>query len=264
MVNVKRTWVTTMRFQHPRYLEIHRYTAKRLGCSLDDLIGGGTKIITAEPNADPRLPRTNASHDPHIIAIFRFDHAAIVRVHPQPSQAVVEALQALPTERATEPHDVLTLSHVKASQQETTDHYFYLDPARFSPLVSGAVRQLTPEDRALMDDLHAAIPSHQRWYVEIDHPIVFGQVVGQRLVAVASHFLFEEDHIAAAGVLTHPDFRRRGYGKAVTSAVVQWALDREWIVEWSTTSTNLGSLGIANGLGFCEYATEMEFRITAA
>jgi predicted GNAT family acetyltransferase len=139
-----------------------------------------------------------------------------------------------------------------------------LDPARFCPLVSAEIRQLTSEDRALMDALHAAIPPHQRWYVEIDHPIVFGYVVAQRLVAVASHFLFKEDHIAAAGVFTHPDFRRRGWGTAVASAVVQWALDREWIVEWSTTTTNLGSLRIANSLGFSEYATETELRITAA
>lgn len=81
---------------------------------------------------------------------------------------------------------------------------------------------------------------------------------------MASHFLFEEDHIAAAGVLTHPDFRRRGWGTAVASAVVQWAVDRGWIVEWSTIATNLGSLGIANGLGFSAYATETELRITAA
>jgi GNAT superfamily N-acetyltransferase len=256
--------VISMLCQHPRLLEIHRYTARRLACSLDDLTSSGTKIITAEPNADPRLPQTNAAHDPHIVAIFRLGNTALVRTHRQPSQAVAQALQGLPTQQTIEPHDVLTLSHVQVSRHGPTDYYFYLDPARFCPRVSAAIRQLTSEDRALMVGLQAVLPPPQRWYVEIDHPIVFGYVVEQRLVAVASHFLFEADHIAAAGVLTHPDFRRRGWGKVVSSAVVQWAIDRQWIVEWSTTATNLGSLGIANGLGFSEYATETELRITAA
>ncbi len=252
-----------MHFQHPRLLEIHRYTAKRLACSIDDLTGGGTKIITAEANADPRLPGTNALYDPQIVSILQLGHATIVQSHRQPSQGVSQVLKNLPSQQVIEPRDILLLSHVKASQYGPTDHYFYLDPTHFHPLPSQACRQLTSENRTLLDRLHAAIPTHQQWYVEIDHPIVFGCVVKQELVSVASHFLFEEDRIAAAGVLTHPDFRRQGWGKAVVSAVLQWALDREWIVEWSTTGTNLGSLGIANSLGFREYAMVTELRITA-
>jgi hypothetical protein len=86
-----------MLFRHLRLLEIHRYTARRLVCSLNDLTGSGTKIVTAEPNSDPRLPHTNASHDPHSIAIFRLGNTAIVRSHHQPSQAVTRVLQDLPT-----------------------------------------------------------------------------------------------------------------------------------------------------------------------
>lgn len=253
-----------MSFHHPKLLEIHRYTAKRLGCRLDDLIDDGTRIVTAGAKPDPRLPWTNAARDPQIISIFRFGNTAIVRAHPQPSQAVAQVLQELPTQRVIEPSDVLALPHVKASQPEPMDLFFYLDPAWFRPHGSEAIRLLTAEDSGLMDDLHAAIAPHQRWFVEIDHPIVFGSIVKQQLAAVASHFLFEEDRIAAPGVLTHPDFRRRGWGKAVSSTVVQWALEREWIVEWSTTHTNLGSRGIADGLGFREYATETELRIVAA
>jgi GNAT superfamily N-acetyltransferase len=249
--------------QHPRLREIHRYTAKRLACGLDDLTRSGTTIIPAVPNTDPRLPRTAAVHDPQIVAIFRCGDTAIVRVHRQPSPAVVRVLHALPTARAIEPHEILRLSYVNARPHGPPDHYLYLDPGRFCPRASDASRPLTSEDWALMATFHAALPPHQRRHVAMDHPIVFGYVVQQQLVAAASHFLFAEDHIAAAGVVTHPEFRRRGFGKTVSSAVVQWAVDREWIVELGTNATNLGSLGIAHGLGFREYATETELRIIA-
>jgi hypothetical protein len=114
-----------------------------------------------------------------------------------------------------------------------------------------------------MATFHTSIPPRQREYIAIDHPIVFRYFVQQQLVAVASHFLFDEDHIAAPGVVMHPDFRRGDFGKAMSSAAVQSAVDREWIVEWSPTATNLSSLGIAHGLGFSEYAAEPELLITA-
>ena len=256
-------WSSGMLCQHPRLLEIHRYTAKRLACRLDDLTGSGTKIIPAAPTTDPRLPRTNAVHDPQIVALFRCGDTALVRIHRPPAPAVTRALQDLPTARVIEPRDLLRLSHVNARLHGPIDHYFYLDPERFCPCASDAVRQLTPEDRPLMAAFHTALPPHQRRHVAIDHPLVFGYVIQQQLVAVASHLLFDEDHIAAAGVVTHPEFRRRGFGKAVSSAVVQWAVDREWIVEWGTNATNLGSLSIAHRLGFSEYATETELQITA-
>jgi RimJ/RimL family protein N-acetyltransferase len=97
--------------------------------------------------------------------------------------------------------------------------------------------------------------------VELDHPIVFGRFASDLLVAAASHFRFEDFGVAAPGVFTHPEYRRLGYGTAVVSAAVSWALERSFLVEWSTSESNIGSLAVAEKLGFRPYAVETEFRI---
>jgi len=181
-------------------------------------------------------------------------------VHQHPSAGVQQALSQLQQRDRFDIQDLYNLPGFEI-QTYPVDLYFYLEPTAFRPVESAAVRLLTPDDASQMASLHAGVEENRRWYVELDHPVVFGCFDEGELVAAASHFLFEEYHVAAPGVMTHRAYRQRGFGAAVVSAAVIWALERNWIVEWCTNERNLCSMGIAKRLGFSRFATETEIRV---
>ena len=51
-------------------------------------------------------------------------------------------------------------------------------------------------------------------------------------------------------VITDPDFRRRGYAKLVSAALVEEAFEVDLNPQWHTTADNTASLAIATALGF--------------
>jgi RimJ/RimL family protein N-acetyltransferase len=220
----------------------------------------GTHVVPALPGIHPWLPVPYAATQADVICLFQRADLSIVRVHESPSRAVKRLLERLPSREPVQP-DLISVFSEGEVNSYLPDLFFYLERTSFQPVSSANVRVLGSREVEAFNQLHAAIDLRQRWYVELDHPIVLGLFSDDRLVAVASHFLFEDFGIAAPGVLTHPDYRRRGYGTAVVSAAVAWALERELIIEWSTNESNLGSLAIAHRLGFQPFALETEFRI---
>lgn len=224
------------------------------------MTSSGTHVVPALPGVHPWLPIPYAATNADVICLFQRADLSIVRVHESPSRAVKRLLERLPSKEPVQPELIDALSE-GAANSYLPEPFLYLDSTSFQPVSSANVRVLNSRAGEAFRELHAAIEPRQRWYVELDHPIVFGLYRDDRLMAVASHFLFEDFGIAAPGVLTHPDYRRRGYGTAVVSAAVAWALERGLIVEWSTDESNFGSLAIAHRLGFQLFALETEFRI---
>lgn len=62
-------------------------------------------------------------------------------------------------------------------------------------------------------------------------------------------------------VLVHPQFRGRGYGSAVVSAVVARALLAGKTLLYQTLESNLGAVGIAAKLGFQQYGRHVAVRL---
>jgi len=241
---------------------IGTYTAWRIGCTPELLETPGTHVVPSVPGQHKWLMDPIAATEPDAICLFRLNGVSILRTHVSPSPKVREILDRLPANGSVSPADIEALIEGEC-RRYGDDPYFYLGKKDFRPVDAEGIRRLNPDDNQAMERLHEAIDPGIRWYVEIDHPIVFGLFSEGELVSVASHFLFDEYGIAAAGVLTHPEYRRRGFGTAVVSAAIAWALERDYIVEWITNESNLGSLGIARRVGFRRYAAETEFRIGA-
>lgn len=250
-----------MSFSHPRLMEIERYTAWRLGCSAEMLTTPGFAVLVARTDIHPWLNNPYAATHPDVVDFFRYGERTLLRVPSNPTSAVERALHVLSPLAHPQPDDLLSVPELTVTAYPV-DPYFYLERSAFIPVDTTGVRILTADDRPAMEELHAHVEENRRWYVETDHPIVFGRFVDGTLVAVASHFLFDDYRIAAPGVLTHADWRQQGHGTAVVSATVQWALERDWIVEWCTNERNFGSMGIARRLGFSRFADELEFRVT--
>lgn len=79
--------------------------------------------------------------------------------------------------------------------------------------------------------------------------LAWGAFDDGRLVSVAVPFYLGE-HYEDVGVVTEPEFRRRGLSTACAAAVVTDILARERRPSWSTSPDNHASLGVAARLGF--------------
>ena len=131
----------------------------------------------------------------------------------------------------------------------------------------GVARALTPADRAAFEAFHARCSPDDRAEsdISLDQNAPYGVFDGDRIVAGASTYLWAG--LVDVGVLTDPDARGQGLGKAVVSAVCEHFRrlgDEAAIVCYRHDVHNRGSAGIAVSLGFAEYATfEFVYRGTA-
>ena len=64
------------------------------------------------------------------------------------------------------------------------------------------------------------------------------------------------------GVLTHPDHRGCGRGRAVVSATVAHALAAERLIIYQTLLANRGAVSVADALGFRLYASHVAVRLS--
>jgi predicted GNAT family acetyltransferase len=65
--------------------------------------------------------------------------------------------------------------------------------------------------------------------------------------------------IVEVGVDTHPDFRRRGFGKAVVSAMTEALLKQGRIPVYRCSEDNIASLRLAQSVGYETYAHIVQF-----
>jgi GNAT superfamily N-acetyltransferase len=119
------------------------------------------------------------------------------------------------------------------------------------------VRALTPADAAAFAAFQARCSAHDlnESDISVDHEVAYGVFDEDRIVAGASTYMW--DGLVDVGVLTDPDYRRQGLGKAVVSAVGAHYVDNpaeSRIVCYRHAANNLASQGIARSLGFSFYA----------
>lgn len=156
-----------------------------------------------------------------------------------------------------EQHNDITLEH------DHLEWLFYLYPDDFKPYKSPDydVRQLSEADKGALDDLKSACTPDDvdEGWVHVTDELVYGAFDSDKMVACAS--LFDWRGFADPGVLVHPDYRRKGLGKAVVSPICQWVLDHGRVMNYRCDSMNLGSAGIAKSLGFTHYFSIEVFKL---
>jgi len=136
-----------------------------------------------------------------------------------------------------------------------------LEPAAFRHVSAKEVRPLRPEDKDALQELRAQCGPEAVDTSGIQRSTEHvGYFQGSSLLAVAGYRSWTE----SAGdpcILTHPDFYGRGYGAAVTSAVVQRALNSGKLLLYQTLEANVGAVGIARKLGYEQYARHIAVRL---
>ena len=120
-----------------------------------------------------------------------------------------------------------------------------LEAGRFRPTRSGNVRFIGRDDSAAVDRFRVGCGAEE-WEKssgldEVTHHMA-AYFDGERIAAMAGYRPWN-DYAGDPCVLTHPEFRRRGYGTAVVSAVVAAALGEGKLLLYQTLEANGGRSG---------------------
>ena len=132
------------------------------------------------------------------------------------------------------------------------DYLFYRTSPALSPNGQHRVRRLESQDRDAFrqfQDAASAQDMDDAW-VEFDHPVVFGGFDGDRIVCAASMLRWRESPLGDLGVLTLPEARGRGLGRAVVSAIADHAVAAGLEPQYHCQTDNLASVALARSAGF--------------
>ncbi len=235
----KRLTATSLEaFQH----EILRNWATHFGCSPATVQQAGITLLPADKYAGQRL-----------IALWHIGAHTFVEHDPAYTQVLERVVAGLPAGAALT-GDTLKQSwgaDMIAAHDLGLAHYLYPpDLPPYTPPAPFVLRRLTPTDAAAMAALHAANSPEDvdEGYVEVSHEIAFGCFAGDQLVAAASGY--RRTGFMDIGVLTHPEFRRQGLGKATVGALCAWSSQQGLIAQYRCNTTNVSSQGVALALNF--------------
>lgn len=135
------------------------------------------------------------------------------------------------------------------------------DASDFHPVDPRGTRLLGPHDDAALRQL-AADCGAEAWEhssIKFGRIPIFGAYAGTTLAAAGSLYL-AGTRLRNVGIVTSPAFRGHGYGRAVVSAMSEYALAHGDVPHYQTLLSNAPSLGIARSLGFQQYATGLAAR----
>lgn len=139
----------------------------------------------------------------------------------------------------------------------------YLRADDFMPAARPNVRQLTAADDPALRRLQEACDVEEWESIGIGRTeqVVFGAFVGDTLMAAG----MGEPRAATMlhiGIITHPEYRRQGYGRAVVSAICTHGLEVGLVPRYQALAVNSSSLAIARILGFAQFAETLAVRLS--
>jgi GNAT superfamily N-acetyltransferase len=225
-----------------------------LGCTPEQLETPGTWVGS---HADTGLADYRGAY------LLRRGESCVVSV-PTPLLAVVTAqLADLP---ATASFDISRLQRLFGDAIERIvgpAWQGYLRADDFRPVARPNVRQLTPADDPALRRLEEACGEREWEEVGIGRAeqVIFGAFVGDRLVAAGMGEL-RAATLFHIGIITHPDYRSQGQGRAVVSAIAAYGLEAGLVPRYQALAANTPSVAIARALGFTHYATTLAVRLS--
>jgi predicted GNAT family acetyltransferase len=222
----------------------HKWT-NSFGCPAETAHQSGTTIV----------PESNYEGKKVIVLEFIGSHT-FAQIDPFYFQVLNQLVQTLPQGTS------INGTHIQAAWDEKTIEShghgitYYLHPSDLPahlPPQPFHVRKLSSADADGMTALNEACTAEEveEGYVEVTHQIAFGCFHQEQLVAASSGY--ERRGFLDIGVLTHPDFRKKGLGKAVVGALCAWAVEKHIIAQYRHDALNLNSQHVAVSLGFNPY-----------
>jgi GNAT superfamily N-acetyltransferase len=230
------------------------FWAAHLGCREDRLARPGTSVVRNGPDLADYRGATVLYRPP----------ACVVAVPEDWYAAAGAGLQRRP---AAAVFDIELLSRLFGGAVDRVigpAWLGYADASDFRPAPTLGARPLTDRDlpalRRLAADAGPTAWAHSG--IDPARPPVFGCWAGRTLAAAG---MLEPwgARLLHVGILTHPDHRGRGYGKAVVSAMTAHGLAAGAVVQYRTLAANVASVAIAEALGFQRFGQTLAVRLTA-
>ena len=228
---------------------VYGYWAKRFECNRENFLHPGLLVIREEELAETGK-----------IYLYQIDRMSVVRMAPSLAKQTRLPDDYDRTYGSLTADDIQGLVPEKYRVEvESTLLDCYLDPKDFKSFsVRGdfTTRRLDAEkDYLSLMSLYEASTEDDLDYAAIDidkpDPVIYGIFAERQLAAYASH-RYWEDVIADIGVLTHPNYRGRGLGKAVVAALCEWCIENEVVPMYRVFSNLVHSLRLSQALGFRE------------
>jgi len=194
--------------------------------------------------------------------LFRHHGSLCLSVPPDSVEELQIAVRECTVESVFSEAGVRALLGPRIEQIVGPAYQGYVERPQFRAAPQPGARALAGPDQKALEQLADACAG-EAWEhsgIAFDEPTIFGCFVADRLVA-AARYRREWDEAAGIGVVTHPAYRGRGYGRAVVSATTREALAAGFIVLYQTLLANTASVALATGLGYRHYATHLAVRL---
>ena len=231
------------------------FWAANLGCRDAQLVQPGTTVVRNGPDLADYRGATVFYRPPACVVAVPEDWypAAVGRLGRRPAAAVF---------------DIGLLEQVFGSAVDRVigpAWLGYADASDFRPAPTLEARLLTGEDLPALRQLAATAGPTEWAHSGIDpaRPPVFG-CYADKILAAAGMLEPWGDRLLHVGILTHPAYRGRGFGKAVVSAMATHGVAAGSVVQYRTLTGNLASVAIARSLGFQHFGQTLAVRLIPA
>lgn len=137
-----------------------------------------------------------------------------------------------------------------------------VEPQSFRLVVAPSVRALNPGDHQTVDRFRH-VCGEAAWAdsgLEQAEVMRFAWFDGDRITAMSA-LRGRGKLVGDVCVLTHPECRSMGRGRAVVSATVKRAVEGGHLVLYQTLESNVAAVGLALGLGLRRYANHVAVRL---
>jgi len=231
---------------------IERDWAESFGCSIDELRGPGITL----------LANTADFADYQGAYLLRWESGFAVFTVPAVLLSAVEAaIRGRPVAEVFDRAFLGQLFGERVGRIIGPASRNCADASDFRPMDERGARLLHSADDAALQGLAAACDAEEWEHsaIAFDGPYNFGCFVGDALAAAGT--LVSKGPLRNIGIVTHPRYRRQGYGRAVVAAMTAHALAEGTIPHYQTLLANAASLAIARSLDFAQYATAFAIRL---
>ncbi len=136
---------------------------------------------------------------------------------------------------------------------------------RFRPFRSGNVREPTTSDMQAMSAFRTDCGEHAGAASGLDEATLYQAAYFHNgRIAALSGYRPWNGHAGDPCVLTHPEYRGRGWGTAVVSMTLELALAAGKLLLYQTLESNTAAVKLAQRLGYERYALHIAVRLKAS
>jgi len=234
--------------REPNLSRVARYWASQFGCAAEALFAQPLRLVTHG---------TELADYHGIFALFR-EGAAVISLPPERADSLRPLIPVPPVTPAN------------LAEAFKAPEFTVIGPA-FIGYVAEVLRPAHPvcalgeRDGPAVEALRAACTAIEWEYggSKVGTRPASGVFVGRDLVALAGYEIWS-GAIAHIAVVTHPEFRGRGFGRSAVCHVAAAALAAGLVPQYRTLESNGPSMRVAASLGFFRYASSVAVRISSS